>query len=130
MRLRTLVAVVVLAVPTLGPSALAQPKPADAKKPGEPAPAGAPAPAGTTAPAEEAPVPDDFKVNDDPNDPDAATTHMDDVPLEVQAKAWVRPTKDTYPIEAIERPLTLTEGQAEVLLDLPFFSYPTLDETG
>jgi hypothetical protein len=42
----------------------------------------------------------------------------------------VRPTKETYPIEAILRPLTLTEGQAEVLLDVPFLLLPDLDELG
>src|SRR4030095_10043429 len=117
MRIRTLFALVVLVVPTWS---LAQTKPADTKnKTGDqkpapagaptPTPAGAPAPAGTAG-ADEAPGPEDFKVNDAPNAPDATTTHMDDVPVEVKAAAWKRPTKDTYPIEAIERPLTLTEG--------------------
>src|SRR5688572_24128557 len=113
MELRTLLAAVILSLPALA-AAQGTPEP----KPAEGAPA-------TPPPEEEAPIPDDFKVNDDPNDPDAITTQqkVDPNAVEAEVKAKVRFTKADYPIEAIMRPLTLVEGMAEVGLDIPFTSY-------
>ena len=98
---RTLLAAVIALAPVL---AMGQEKKPEEKTP--PA-TGAPAPT-TPPPEEEAPLPDDFKVNDDPNNPDAVTTQEDPV-VEAKVVVKARPTKETYPIEAIQRPLTLTQ---------------------
>jgi hypothetical protein len=127
MELRRLLAALILAVPAL----------ASAQGTGDKKPAGGatPPPATATPPPaeEEAPIPDDFKVNDDPNDPDAMTTRPDpdETAIKAEVQAKVRFTKADYPIEAIMRPLTLVEGMAEVGLDIPFVSYGLpADETG
>lgn len=52
---------------------------------------------------------------DDPNDPDAVTTRDSSR----RGKQAVRYTKGTYPIEAIDRPLTLAASQFEISLDVP-----------
>jgi hypothetical protein len=97
----------------------------DGKAPKAPAPAPAPAPdpvGGDSAPAEGLEPAtegdgDGGEEGDRPNDPDAMTTKSDDDDATAMAK--VRPTKATYPIAVIERPLTLTRNQAEVTLDVP-----------
>jgi hypothetical protein len=82
-----------------------------------------PPPGGESAPSEGLEPATDPSVGEDPgeegdrpNDPDALTTRDEDGG-DVKAKA--RPTKATYPIEIIHRPMTLAQNQAEISLDVP-----------
>lgn len=89
----------------------------------EPAPAGDPASPTEGIGTAEDPMSeedDDAATYDNPDDPNAVTT--DDLDGTAKKKKAPRPTKQTYPIEAIERPLTLTAGQAEVSLEIPLQS--------
>src|SRR5262249_20651249 len=94
--------------------------PAGKAKPPAAAPAKPPAPSEPAAVEKEDPpeAPEEEKEDttaaDRPNAPDAETTRDDDA--EGVRKAVPHYTKLDYPIEIVERPLTLVAGQAQIAL--------------
>jgi len=75
------------------------------------------------------PVDDDASANDNPDEPDAATTNLGDEPATRVARKRGRYTKKNYPLELIKRPLTLARRQAEITFDVPFvFDAKTLTQ--
>ncbi len=67
----------------------------------------------------------DDSVNDDPSAADAETTKDDASTTSVAKKA--RTTKATYPVELVNRPMTLTQNTAEIAIDAPMFFGGSVD---